>query len=385
MSPAARPLGVSLALAAAIAATTGCPDREAPASSSSDPGPAGAAGEAATLPVELRAEALADVVRDAQRDPRRGIFVPPSAKEMEVMEGLTASLGAAARDSGRTAAAGPTEGPGPGADGPPPRGSLAPPAAAPAGLPPAFGPVERWAVGAASVGFELFALESAASRLVVLREAQDARRGGGIYALRAVIRGRPLVLQAPHAFHDVGTGDLAREAFEATGAAALTLNTVHRHLGAREGAPSSGSPADVAHVPMSHFQGATRGLARALPRAVFCQIHGYSAARHPELSGIDLVASRGEASAVADPAFDRLVDRLERLAGKGRVAVYGRDPRADRLGATRNVQGRFLNAYSDDAFYHLELSAGLRERLGQEPALRAEFIAALGALVEEAP
>lgn len=209
--------------------------------------------------------------------------------------------------------------------------------------------------------------------LLVLREMDGIRRGGGVYVwrTRAGAAARPLVIQAPHSFFDAGTGAIARALFERTGAAALAINTVHRYQGKEKPPATKIAPADVAHSERTYFQSFTIGTSRALGKAAYVQIHGYDPDAHPELAGFDAVASKGDAAGVADATFDRLLGALGAVVGPGRIAVYGREART--LGATANVQGRYLNAYSDDAFYHLELSRPLRTRINADAAFRERF------------
>ncbi|MHC4390044.1 MAG: hypothetical protein ACYS22_01845, partial [Planctomycetota bacterium] len=204
--------------------------------------------------------------------------------------------------------------------------------------------------------------------VLCLREAPGIRRGGGIYLFR-VAPTSPVVLQAPHSFFDRGTRTLAERTFATTGVAALMLNTVHRYEGGR---PRKDHPSDVAHQDGSLYQAATRGLARVLPQAAFVQVHGFRAKSHPDLDGVDLVVSQGSQFGTHDPRFTRLANALRAALPDRTIATYGDEARS--LGGTRNVQGRFINAYTDDVFYHLELSDGLRDALAADASLRDRLV-----------
>ncbi len=345
------------------ASTAGCPagekDRAGTAPpAGSDAAAAPGADEAAPPPPVL-IEPISILI-DQARGNGRGDFAAPAEDELDAFAALVEEIARAA-----AAAAAPV----------------------PGGLPPPFVPIARWNARARALGFEV-AIARERETYVLLRELEGIRRGGGAYALRA----RPadaspagaaagpgaLVIQAPHSFFDEGTGEIARDLFERTGAA-FAVNTIPRYLGARR-PPAGPAPADVASAERSWFQAFTVGVSRALPRAAFVQIHGFAAEAHPELAGFDVVASKGEAAGVFDPGFERLVAGLRAALGEKRVAVFGREART--LGATRNVQGRFLNARSDDFFWHLELSRPLRARLEADAGLRARFADALGEAVE---
>lgn len=318
------------------------------------PGPAAPEVETG-IPPAATFDSLAHLIETAQGD-GRGPFQAPSAAEQGAFAALVEEMARAS-----TATATPAE-------------LIARdlPAALAARAP-------AWNAQLQRLGFELVIAEER-EPLLLIRELEGIRRGGGVYVLRPHAPRPALVFEAPHCFFDGGTGPIARDLFERTGAAALAMNTVHRYLG-KEKPPANGvSPADVAHSERSAFQGFTVGASRALARAAFVQIHGFAPEAHPELAGVDVVASKGEAAPVADPAFEGLVPRLRALLGAKQVAVFGREART--LGATENVQGRFLNAYSDDRFYHLELSRGLRARLDREAGLAEKLADALAPLVE---
>jgi hypothetical protein len=341
---------------------------------------------------------LAEVVAGAWEGREETAYAAPSPEEMQVMADLVAELAAAATGSG-------------------PKAPLEAIPTVPHGLPPSFAAIAKWNLSASLLGFELLVVRTepsggdatagtegslvleggpeppAAARYVALREAKGVRRGGGLYIFRADGKatgdGRAVVIQAPHSFFDEGTGEIAVDLFERSGATALMVNTVHRYQGVpgcgpgSRKAPPSGTvaPADVAHAARSSFQAATQGFSRAASGAAFVQIHGFAHDAHSEVpKDIDVIASKGETSGWRDARFDGLVARFrKRLGPDRRVAVFGRD--AFSLGGLTNVQGAFVNAYSDDAFYHLELSRAIRTRLERSAALRADFAAALRPLL----
>jgi hypothetical protein len=324
------------ALAAALAA--GCPAGDAP------PRPPVAAPEGGgqeVLPPPVVLDPLPRVIAQARGD-GRGTFVPPAPEEQAALAGLVEEIARAAASRGAPGESA-LEGAG------------------------------DWNARARALGFEV-ALVREHETFIVLRELEGVHRGGGVYAFRPGASGRPIVVQAPHSFFDEGTGDLAVDLFVRTGAAAIAMNTIHRYLGKTK-PPQGVSPADVANAEQSYFQGFTVGTSRAHEKAIYVQVHGFSSEAHPELAGFDLVASKGDAAAVADPTFEALVDELRCVLGPPRVAVYGRETRS--LGATKNVQGRFINGTSDDFFYHLEMSRPLRVRLESDASLRARLAEAI--------
>lgn len=308
--------------------------------------------------VDLGESPLAAAIQAAQDARDEPAYLPPTAAELRRFEEIVTALGRAALlatqlegpESARTTVL---------------------------GLPLSFERAERLCYAASLLGFELAV--GGGGDWLLLRELEGVRRGGGVYALRTRLPHpeAPLVLQAPHAFYDVRTGEIALGLFEGVPADALMLNTVHRYRGAL------GGSADLAHLEESYFQAATRGLAAALAGARVVQLHGYSPERHPELGEAQLVASKGSAARIRDPVFDVLVQQLRAALGEKAVVVYGVEVR--KLGGTTNAQGRYLNAYTDDLFYHLELAHGLRTRLAQEPPLAGAFAAAFRRALTPAP
>jgi hypothetical protein len=296
---------------------------------------------------------LADALAAAQEDATHPTFLSPTGNEMRRFEDVVVALVGAARGAAGA-----------------PASEAAP--EAPHGLPPSYHDVARWNHTLAQLGFELALLEG--GQLLLIAELEGIRRGGGAYVLRTRMRrpGGALVIQAPHCFFDQDTGRIARRLFTDTAADVLMVNTAHRKRGAAAGS------ADLAHVQASYLQAATRALARAQAQVRFLQVHGFSAAKHPELGTAGVVASQGTAAGVHDARFSALVAGLRDALGPAAVLVYGRD--AETLGATTNVQGRFLNAYTDDTFYHLELSRELRARLRDDPSQRAAFARAVTAI-----
>lgn len=195
---------------------------------------------------------------------------------------------------------------------------------------------------------------------VMLRELPAHRRGGGAYVVRRGSRST-LVVQAPHTFFDEGTLPLACAFFQHASARALFVNTVHRYKAARPGESS-----DVAHVEASSFQGATRGVVRALGAPVVVQLHGFGGRE----GAMKAVVSSGES------ARRRHVERAAPALGLalgGGVLRYPAE--TTELGATTNVQGKLVRA-AGGTFLHVELSETARGLLASDGATReAAFVA----------
>jgi len=276
-------------------------------------------------------QTLADVVEADLRSPR-GPFQPAPEGAMDAVRALGWQLGEIAR-WGSSAAA------------------------------------EALPVAAGDLGFELRELRpargSAAAPLLWLCEAPDEGRGSLWLRFAS---SSPVLLQAPHAFADRGTGQLAAMFMEEGGFHSLQYNTRHRRAVEGDGTP----PTDLAHVEESWFQGLTLGLLDGGEPALLVQLHGFS--RETVADGaVDVVVSGGL------PAVEEVVDAfiLELADQAPEVGVARFPDDIDRLGALSNVQGGSIVSYPAAAFLHLELGPELREQLLDSPQLRGAFIRAI--------
>lgn len=215
------------------------------------------------------------------------------------------------------------------------------------------------AAQAESLGFSLSKLDYRGEILWSLREQPDQLRGAGTYVFRPMAgTSSPLIVQAPHGYHDEGTAALAARLFESLpDATALYLNTVHRYAKEVTDEHAVRFPSDAAHNDAGWFHMATVAAAKHLPQTTVLQVHGYA-------------GQEGEAAAVVSAgdtanAPDFLVayaEALKRLWGP-EVRVKTFPDEINKLGATQNVQGRLINGTGSGRFIHVELSKTLRERL----------------------
>ena len=229
---------------------------------------------------------------------------------------------------------------------------------------------------AAALGFELVAVEVAGERIAVLRDAKGD--GRGLLLVRHGAVARPLVLQAPHSFFDIGTGQLAAEIMARSDLRALQVNTRHRNTAAGD-EPGRPPLTDLAHRTDSWFHALTLGVLDGLERPLLVQLHGFGR-QTVEDPAVDVVASCG---ATDHPAvLDALVDTL--VSGLPQVGVARFPGDISVLGGTTNVQGTAAAGRTDAAFLHLELSPEARKlMLDSEPAqaaLAASIVEAAAAL-----
>lgn len=224
-------------------------------------------------------------------------------------------------------------------------------------------------------GYEIQAWDVAGQRLIAAIEPLGLQTGGGAYLVRAdPTPGPPVILQAPHAFYDLGTERIALDLLLGGRAwpRALFVNTVHRYLdvdGARR--QQRGAPADPCHNPSHLFAVATAAALDVQPEAEILQIHGFGDDTPHEP---DIVVSAGDRAAPT-PRSAEVAARL-RAALDVDVALFPVDD--TRLAATANVQGRLVRARGGGAsFVHVEMSHPLRRRLRRDPDAEARLAAAL--------
>lgn len=126
-------------------------------------------------------------------------------------------------------------------------------------------------------GLELSAIEHGDVRLWLVAEPREGVRGVGAYLIR-LGPAQPLLLSAPHQFHDQGTGEIGLSLLlepNEQPARALFVNTVHRYrqLDGRK-LELEHNPADSAHADDHPLAGATRRTLEHLPLSLI-QLHGY--------------------------------------------------------------------------------------------------------------
>lgn len=224
---------------------------------------------------------------------------------------------------------------------------------------------------AAEAGFSLsiHAVEGLGAFAVL----EEPAHGGGLYVVRCGVLPpeQELVVQAPHALHDVATDELARHALVGGAARVLMLNTVHRYRALPDERPADPvHPADVTRQPTSAFHTVALAWSAAVPVARTVQLHGYGEGHTAAL----VVLSSGDETrpprALEAPVAAALgVDVAA-------VEVFGSDGRT--LGGTQNVLARALLAAPVARFVHVELARDVRERLSTDAAAATAFLRALG-------
>ena len=211
---------------------------------------------------------------------------------------------------------------------------------------------------------------------IVLGSQPD--QADGFFALRRGTGGPPLVLQAPHAWYDKGTGPLACALFEGGVGRALLVNTAQRNSPSRGdlSVDSETRGADVAHRPESVYQAATLGVADALSDPLVVQLHGFGGGH----GAFSAVLSEG---AAIQPASDLQMARAALAPLLTRWGGLATGAEVPELSGRGNVQSQALSGHA--RFLHLELSLDARTALLADPALAAELGRTLARLAERRP
>lgn len=236
---------------------------------------------------------------------------------------------------------------------------------------------------AGALGFVLERWSVDGRVLYALTEPASARRGAGAFLFRTGTSAskQASALQAPHAYFDRGTGEIALHIFldapDEVAPRAFFTNTAQRFRGSPgEQRTDRDHPADVAHAKDTFFQAATRGFLQAEPHARIIQLHGFgaetvAAAARGSAPAADVIVSAGGPST---PAVRSVASALA-AALPWPVRTYPDE--IDLLGGTTNVQRRLVARSRGASFLHLETSAALRQQLLQDAAVRGRFGAAV--------
>lgn len=220
----------------------------------------------------------------------------------------------------------------------------------------------------AALGFELIDLSALERSWWGLRESAIACRGQGYYLIQRGGWGQ-LMLQVPHAYFDRYTGEIGAGMLH-PGMVALAWNSANRRLG--QGTDRVN--ADLAKRTDSLFIALTRAFVSARPQGHLIQLHGFDNQRRKTLAGADAQIIVSAGSTWVTPAVYR-VSRCLKPVLDGPIRVFPQE--VTELGGIKNVQGRLLRRYGHEGFIHLELNLSARQRLRQEPRLRAQMMACL--------
>ncbi len=228
---------------------------------------------------------------------------------------------------------------------------------------------EQFANGWANLGYELVEIPAAGSTWTGLRDTESPCKGNGVYLFNARSTGS-LVIQAPHAYHDLFTGDITAGLMR-EGIAMLAWNSAKRKTSAGYGK----GKADLARRPDSLFVALTRAMIESYPNGRLIQIHGFDNKRRKTQAGTSAAVILSSGTRWPTRPVDFIASCLKPVI-PGPVLVFPTE--VTELGATRNFHGQTLRHNGHEGFVHIELSRPTREQLKSEPSLLAKFSQCLG-------
>ncbi len=205
-----------------------------------------------------------------------------------------------------------------------------------------------------TIGMEAVSMRTGGSIFWVVREKYPVFRGSGIYICRCHQASR-LIIQAPHSYHDIHTGRIARVLFREAKARWLFLNTFQRYrASAHPEDPNAFHPADCAHNPHLFFQAATLGLMQSSDAndVLFVQIHGFDASERTP--GAVLTDGHSRSS-----KWSSLLKSAWKIHSS-KIRIYSKDTRE--FGGTSNVQAVAVNNRSG-RFIQIEMDLDMRKLL----------------------
>jgi hypothetical protein len=221
----------------------------------------------------------------------------------------------------------------------------------------------------AETGYELKEYYGPEGRWLILR-ASGNHAGAGYYLFRTGPLDQELMIQAPHAIHDLFTDMLTKEVFRSLPVRTAFFSDYQRYGGlGRE--PTPNSPYDLAQNPDTLFQDLTIQWMLKRPKTVVVQPHGFASSSVEE--GVDLIISPGTRN-TPSPLFESLVRSLTAAYPDHGLRVYPKDVRV--LGGTLNQQGRAVRAARGE-FVHIEMSMKLRRAFRNSSEERIRFGRAL--------
>jgi len=220
------------------------------------------------------------------------------------------------------------------------------------------------------IGWELSQLGPRDRRLWVLREQADRKEGRGLFAFRRDTDPR-IAIEAPHAFYDRHTREIALHLFVQGHFSAIACNTVHR------------SVCDLAHAKNNCLTSFTRAFVASGNHTMVVQLHGFSRRKRRFAAGAaaDVILSDGTRSP------DRWLFTAGAIMDRGRR--YGTvrcfPSEIHELGGTTNAQGTAIRQVGAGRFLHIEMSKSLRLRLAEDPLTRRQLLKDLAAIYRTSP
>lgn len=212
--------------------------------------------------------------------------------------------------------------------------------------------------------------------VIIITPKGNHREGQGLFWICATCRS-PVMLQAPHRFNDLYSGEIVSELTKRLGAQAAAWNSTPRHL--KDGA--SGRYSDQTHNTDSYFQSFTRAWAEWTGSRFLIQIHGYRKDKRSTYAGktSDIIISGGSRGMIS-PASITIGKCLKEKSIRG-VRIYPLD--IQELGGTKNQQGKRFRKKHPLGFVHIELSYHIRKNISKKPDILKHLSQCISTAINE--
>jgi hypothetical protein len=198
-----------------------------------------------------------------------------------------------------------------------------------------------------SLGFSISNYSAGGQDYFIIAEDAEAKKGGGIYAIKNGIKDAPLLVQAPHQDSDLHTGKLLLGIIESGKIDAASWNTISR------------KNTDMGKAPDSYFAAFTTAFAASFPQGKLIQVHGFTPEKRKEKTAASIIVSSGTKTPnnIATQAKECLakVDYI-----KDEALLYPVDTKE--LGGTKNISAKILREHGNNEFLHIEMNYELRKK-----------------------
>lgn len=223
---------------------------------------------------------------------------------------------------------------------------------------------KRWA----ALDFNLRKIREGDTDFVVLSETRSHRTGRGFYLFPwPPLPDTKILLQLPHSFKDLYTGNIGLQLALEEPFTAIAWNTVPRYFTQN----SKRVEADMSDLFDTYLAAFTRAFAGHYPDGYVIQLHGHDQHNRTTRDGAasDIIISNGTRS--PDPWL-RDMDRCLEQEFSATVSVYPLE--VQELGATETSIGIILRQLEHYGFLHVEMSRSIRRMMRDDPGARRQFL-----------
>ena len=195
----------------------------------------------------------------------------------------------------------------------------------------------------------------------------DSRKSGRGFFLFPARSGRDILLEIPHSFKDLYTGDIGLKLFLEGQFAAAAWNTVPRYFTENK----VKIDADMSDLMETWFAAFTKAFASKYPKGHVIQLHGFARGKRKSLSGkvSDMIISTGIHH---PPPWLNSMDQC--LESKFSAVINTFPLETKELGATQTSIGMVMRNMGHQGFLHIEISKAMRKALRDNAASREKLL-----------